>query len=95
MENNLRTQKVDRNEQITIWVNGKSLTAYKGETVFSAMIANGLKTIRKSPALKNPRGGFCGMGVCFECLATIDGIPNLRSCMQEVKEDMRIEIADR
>lgn len=94
MENNFRTKNVARKEQIVVWVNGKSMDAYQGETVFSALIANGIKRIRKSPVHKEPRGGFCGMGVCFECLVTIDGIPNLRSCMHEVKDGMRIEIDD-
>lgn len=92
MENNLRTKNVERKEPIAIWVNGKKVDAYQGETVFSALIAGGFKRLRKSPVKKEPRGGFCGMGVCFECLVTIDGIPNLRSCMHEVKENMRIEI---
>jgi NADH dehydrogenase/NADH:ubiquinone oxidoreductase subunit G len=38
------------------------------------------------------RGGLCGMGVCYECLVTINGSPGQRACMVEVQEGMEIEI---
>ena len=77
-----------------IWVNGRPVTAYKGETVFAALIASGYLTLRKSHRFKEGRGGLCGMGVCYECLVTINGSPGQRACMVEVEEGMEIGIDD-
>jgi predicted molibdopterin-dependent oxidoreductase YjgC len=88
----LRIQNVVRKESVTLLVNGKKLTAYKGETVLSALIASGVKTLRKSSVVAENRGALCGMGVCFECLITINGIPNCRACMVEVQDKMEIVI---
>ena len=38
-----------------------------------------------------PRGVFCGMGVCFDCLVVVDGIPNTRACVTWVREGMNVQ----
>lgn len=88
----LRIKNIHRKEIVNIRVNGENIPAFAGETVLAALIASGYKTIRKSPVLKEKRGALCGMGVCFECLATIDGIPNKRACMVQVDDNMEIEL---
>ncbi|MCP5053679.1 MAG: (2Fe-2S)-binding protein, partial [bacterium] len=40
---------------------------------------------------QEPRGALCGMGICFECIVTVNGIPNTRSCMTEVEPGMTVE----
>ncbi len=86
---NLRIAK-KRGPQVTIYVNGKTVEAYQGESVHAALLAAGIRTLRKSQHGQE-RGVLCGMGVCYECLATIDGVPNVRTCMTEVQADMEIE----
>lgn len=88
----LRISTIKRKEKVTLSVNGKDVPAYKGETILAALMAAGYKTLKKSPLEKNPRGALCGMGVCFECIVTVNGIPNVRSCMTEVEDNMEIEI---
>lgn len=88
----LRIGTIKRNEKITLKVNGKEITAYKGETLLAALIAAGFKTLKKSAVNKESRGALCGMGVCFECTVTVNGTPNVRSCMTEVENNMEIEI---
>jgi len=88
----LRINKLKRKEKIDIFVNGKSIIAYKGETVLAALLAAGFKAVNKNPVSHEFRGALCGMGVCFECCVTIDKVLNVRSCMTEVKENMRVEI---
>jgi sarcosine oxidase subunit alpha len=88
----LRISTIKRKEKVTLSVNGKDVPAYKGETILAALMAAGYKTLKKSPLEKNPRGALCGMGVCFECIVTVNGIPNIRSCMTEVEDNMEIEI---
>lgn len=88
----LRIKDIARKESITLMVNGRKLTAYRGETVLSALIAAGVKTVKKSLVVAENRGALCGMGVCYQCLVTIDGKPNIRACMVEVRDKMEIFI---
>ncbi|MBK1710972.1 2Fe-2S iron-sulfur cluster-binding protein [Marichromatium gracile] len=41
--------------------------------------------------LGTPRAPFCMMGVCFDCLAVIDGVPSTQSCLVTVQEGMQVE----
>jgi sarcosine oxidase subunit alpha len=86
----LRIKQIIRKEKVNILVNGNQLPAYEGETVLAALIASGYKSLKRSAFLKKKRGALCGMGVCFECLVTIDGIPNKRACMCQVENKMEI-----
>jgi len=90
----LRIDTIDRKNQVYFTVNGKEIVSYQGETLLAALIANGYKITKKSPLKGNPRGALCGMGVCFECIVTVDGVPNIRSCMTEVRDKMKVEIND-
>jgi D-hydroxyproline dehydrogenase subunit gamma len=65
-------------EQFTITVNGRPVTVSAGSTVAAALAAAG-EACRRSVS-GEPRGPLCGMGVCFECRAEIDGRPHRRSC---------------
>ncbi len=86
----LRINSVERKKQVFISVNGKRIAAYEGETLISVLIASGIKKMRKSSVLNEPRGGLCGMGVCYDCLITLDGVPNVRACMSYIKSGMEI-----
>ncbi len=88
----LRIASIKRKKRVKLTVNGKQIDAYVGETVLAALIAAGYKTLQKNPVNQEPRGALCGMGVCFECTVTINGVPNLRSCMTEVQDGMEIEL---
>jgi len=86
----LRIKRIIRKEEIHIRVNGKRIPAYEGETVLAALVAAGYKSLKRSPFLKKKRGALCGMGDCFECLVTINGIPNKRACACQVEDEMEI-----
>jgi sarcosine oxidase subunit alpha len=88
---NLRVDSVNRNRKVFINVNGKKISAYEGETLLAVLIASGVRILKKSAILQEPRGGLCGMGVCYDCLVTVDGVPNIRSCMTYVKNGMEIK----
>ena len=88
----LRIGSIRRNEKVTLSVNGKEVPAYKGETLLAALIAAGYQGLKKSPIKNELRGALCGMGVCFECLVTVNGDPNTRSCMIEVEDRMTVQI---
>lgn len=77
-------------EKVTIRINGKETTACQGDTVLASLMAAGYKILKKSQKLQENRGPLCAMGVCYECQVTINGIPNQRACMTEVKDEMMI-----
>ena len=91
----LRISSVLRGAKIRIVVNGEGCTAYEGETVHAALLAAGYRVLRKTPQGHQPRGIFCGMGVCYDCLVTINGAPNQRACMTRVEDRMEIEIDEK
>ena len=89
---NFRISFVKRAERIAIRVNGREITAFRGETVLAALAAAGLRKLGKSHVSGEPRGALCGMGACYECRLTIDRVPDRRACMTEVEEGMEIVI---
>lgn len=88
----LRIASLSRGAKITIIVNGRPCKAYEGETVHAALLAAGYRVLRKTSKTHQPRGIFCGMGVCYDCLVTINGVPNQRACMTPVKDRMEIRV---
>ncbi|MSS71546.1 MAG: (2Fe-2S)-binding protein [Candidatus Latescibacteria bacterium] len=82
----------DRPESLTFTINGREVTAYEGETVGAVLAAMGQRALRSSEKFNDPRGLFCGMGVCQECRVTVDGISNVRACMTLVTPGLRVEL---
>ena len=75
---------------ITIYIEGAPFQVREGETVAGAVLACGLPSVRTTPVSGAPRMPYCLMGVCFECLMEIDGVPNSQACMTLVREGMRV-----
>lgn len=79
---------------ISFTFNGRTLEASPGQSVGAALTANGITAWRATRKGGRPRGLFCGIGVCFDCLVTVDGATNQRACLAEVREGMAIEGSD-
>ena len=69
---------------------GSGIAAEAGDTVAAALLAAGVGTFRETPVGRRARGPYCMMGVCFDCLVEIDGVPNRQACMVTVADGMRI-----
>jgi len=82
--------EIRRGAPVRISVNGNSAEAYPGETVATALMAMGIRQFRKTRDKGEPRGVYCGMGVCYECLVTVDGVENVRACQTCVRDGMEI-----
>jgi predicted molibdopterin-dependent oxidoreductase YjgC len=80
--------KLEDADEIWIIVDGKKIPAREGETVLSALLANGVYFQNVSEKKKAARGLFCGIGRCTGCVMTVDGIPNTRTCVTPVREGM-------
>lgn len=82
---------VDRGKQFEIEVDGRQVVAYEGETIAAALLASGIHTFRHTAKHEAPRGIFCGMGICFDCVMTVNGVPNVRTCVTQVEPGMKVE----
>jgi predicted molibdopterin-dependent oxidoreductase YjgC len=81
-----------RSHQLTAFVfAGAELTALPGQTVAAALLAHGIRSWRTTRVAGRPRGLFCGIGVCFDCLVTVDGRPNVRACLEPVRAGALVE----
>jgi hypothetical protein len=70
---------------------GDPVLAHPGETIGAALLAAGQRTLRRTRAEDRPRGMFCGIGVCFDCLVTVDGGGPVRACLVPARPDARVE----
>lgn len=79
-------------DAVRILVEGKPVTARRGDTVSAALLASGLDFARETVVSGAKRTPFCMMGVCFDCLVTIDGVGNRQGCLVPVAEGMQITL---
>jgi D-hydroxyproline dehydrogenase subunit gamma len=80
---------------VSLTIDGAPATAYLGESVAAALAADGRNDLStRTTVAGDKRGLFCGMGVCFDCLAVVDGVPNTRACVTWVEEGMVITRQD-
>src|SRR5579859_3338796 len=84
--------EVERSDPFTFRFEGRPISAYPGETIGAALMAAGIVTFRKTRRQKRPRGLFCGIGICFDCLVVVDGRPNQRACITAARPDMTVHI---
>lgn len=82
-----------RGATVDVELDGRPTRAYAGETVAALLLAEGHVATRLTPS-GAPRGVFCGMGVCFDCLVVVDGVPNTRACVTWVEDGMKVERQD-
>lgn len=69
---------------------GREIAARPGDSVAAALLAAGIRRFRDTAVSQSPRGPFCMMGVCFDCLVTIDGVPDRQACLTEAAPGMRV-----
>lgn len=82
--------QADAPQVLAFSMDGHLLEARPGDTVAAALLIAGVTSLRDTPVSGSPRGPFCLMGSCFDCLVEIDGIPNRQACMVEVAEGMTV-----
>ncbi|MCC6306019.1 MAG: (2Fe-2S)-binding protein [Rhodobacteraceae bacterium] len=80
--------------RVEIRVDGRPVAARAGDSVAGALLAAGVRRFRRSPVTGAPRAPYCMMGICFECLVTIDGQPGRQACMIAVAPGMDVRTAE-
>ncbi len=76
--------------EVQIFVDGKPVMVREGEMIAAALIANDIFINRYTAHKHKPRGIYCAIGRCTDCIMTVDGVPNVRTCVTEVREGMKI-----
>ncbi|MBF9068685.1 (2Fe-2S)-binding protein [Streptacidiphilus fuscans] len=69
---------------------GEPVSARPGQTVAAALWQSGRLAWRSTRDGERPRGAFCGMGVCFDCLVELDGVPNVRACLAPARPGAQV-----
>jgi len=76
---------------VKIHVDGKEICAREGEPIAAAIAAAGITIHRYTAKRDEPRGVFCGIGQCTDCVMVVNGVPNVRTCITSVAEGMTVE----
>src|SRR5262245_1692294 len=76
---------------VEVLVDGQPVRVPEGASAAAAVFVAGLPAVRSTPVGGAPRLPYCMMGICFDCLAEIDGVPNRQACMVTVTLGMRID----
>jgi predicted molibdopterin-dependent oxidoreductase YjgC len=75
---------------VTILFDGAPLPALEDEPVAAALLAAGIRVFRTSKKRGESRGVFCAIGRCTDCMMTVDGVPNVRTCVTPVRDGMEV-----
>ena len=76
---------------VAITIDGKAISARTGDTVAAALLLAGIDHCRTTPVTGAPRAPYCLMGVCFDCLVTVDGVGSRQGCLVPVHDGMTVE----
>jgi len=83
--------EVVKGDKITFFFNGKEVEGYEGEPIAAALKASGLMVHRYTAKEHKPRGIFCAIGRCTDCVMVVDGVPNVRTCITPLKAGMDVK----
>jgi len=86
-----RSLRETATEKVRVEINGQIVEVPADSTVWAAMALTHNTITRTSPVTMEDRSAYCAMGVCFECLVEIDGLPNQQACLKKVSDGMRIK----
>jgi predicted molibdopterin-dependent oxidoreductase YjgC len=81
----------DKSKKVKFTFNGQEIEGYEGETIQAALHAAGVRVLGKSIKLHRPRGFYCAIGNCSSCFMIVDGVPNVKTCVTDLKEGMVVE----
>lgn len=83
--------KPEKGKMISFTFDGKEVNGYEGEHIAAALKAAGLMVHRYTQKEHKPRGIFCAIGRCTDCVMIVDGIPNVRTCITPLREGMEVK----
>lgn len=81
----------EKGEKVTFYYNGQAMEGYEGEPIAAALMAQGVKVHRHTARHHEPRGVFCAIGRCTDCVMVVNGEVNVRTCITPLEAGMRVE----
>lgn len=81
----------EERKEVSFTYDGKLLKGFEGEPISTALKAAGVMTHRYTAKTHEPRGIFCAIGRCTDCVMIVDGKPNIRTCITPLKEGMIVQ----
>ena len=81
---------VGKGRKVSFSFDGKEIEGYEGEPIAAALKAAGVMVHRYTRKEHKPRGIFCAIGRCTDCVMIVDGMPNVRTCITPLKEGMTV-----
>src|SRR5690625_2962030 len=82
---------MEEKQKVRFQFDGETYEGYESDTIASALLAHGIRTLRKHEETGNPRGIYCNIGHCYECRVTVNGINNVRACLTPINANMVVE----
>ena len=86
--------KTEKGRKVSFTFDGKSLMGFEGEPIAVALKANGVMIHRYTKKEHKPRGIFCAIGRCTDCVMVVNGVPNIRTCITPLEEGMDVRTQD-
>ena len=80
-----------KGKKVKFSFDGKELEGFEGEPIAAALMASGVTTHRHTRKKGTPRGIFCAIGRCTDCVMVVDGEINVRTCITPLKEGMKVQ----
>jgi predicted molibdopterin-dependent oxidoreductase YjgC len=81
----------EKGRPVQFTFDGRPMEGFEGEPIAIALRANGVLIHRYTPRRNEPRGMFCAIGRCTDCIMVVDGRPNTRTCVEPLKAGMVVE----
>lgn len=82
---------LEEKQKITFQFDGQTYEGFENDTIASALLANGIRTLREHEETGHARGIYCNIGHCYECRVTVNGESNVRACLTPIEHNMNIE----
>jgi len=86
--------KIEKGRIVKFSLDGKKLEGCEGEPIAAALKAMGVMVHRYTKKEHNPRGIFCAIGRCTDCVMIVNGKPNIRTCVTPLEEGMEVKTQD-
>lgn len=74
---------------------GRKLHGFEGEPIAAALMASGIRVFRRTRLHGHPRGVFCAIGLCTDCMVVVNGAPSVRACVTPLEAEMEITMQGR
>jgi len=84
-------QEIEDVKWVEITVDGRKIRAREGESIAAAMLAANIRIARYTSVRSEPRGLFCGIGQCSDCMMIVNGVPNVKTCVTLVADGMVVQ----